>query len=42
MLLVTMGMMLNKTKEEINLLREEKLNFQSGWFFTKINTPKRL
>jgi hypothetical protein len=38
MLLVIMGLMLNKTEEEIDKLREEHLNFQPDWFFTKVRT----
>jgi hypothetical protein len=38
MLLVSMGFMLNKTEEEIEKLREEQLNYQSGWFFTRART----
>jgi hypothetical protein len=38
MLLVSMGLMLNKTEEEINKLIEEKLNYQSDWFFTRVRT----
>jgi hypothetical protein len=38
MLLVSMGLMLNKTEEEIDKLREEHLNFQPDWFFTKVRT----
>jgi hypothetical protein len=35
MLLVSMGLILNKTEEEIDKLREEQFNFQSDWFFKK-------
>ena len=38
MLLVIMGLMLNKTEEEIDKLREEHLNFQSDWFFKPVRT----
>ena len=38
MLLVSMGLMLNKTEEEIDRLREEQFNFQSDWFFPKVRT----
>jgi hypothetical protein len=38
MLLVSMGLMLNKTEEEIAKLREEHLNFQPDWFFKKVRT----
>ena len=40
MFLVSMGLMLNKTEEEIDKLREEQLNFQSDWFFTKARKHK--
>ena len=40
MFLVSMGLMLNKTEEEIDKLREEQLNFQSGWFFKRVSTCK--
>lgn len=40
MLLVNIGLMLNKTEEEIDKLREEQLNFQSDWFFTKARTQQ--
>jgi len=36
-----MGLMLNKTEEEIDKLREEQFNFQSDWFFPKGRTQKR-
>jgi hypothetical protein len=38
MFLVSMGLMLNKTEEEIDKLRDEQFNFQSDWFFTKVRT----
>ena len=38
MLLVSMGLMLNKNAEEIDKLREEQFNFQPDWFFTKVRT----
>jgi hypothetical protein len=41
MLLVSMAMMLNKTEEEIDKLRDEQLNFQSDWFFTKYQNDCR-
>jgi hypothetical protein len=40
MFLVSMGLMLNKTEEEIDKLRDEQFNFQSDWFFKRISTCK--
>jgi len=41
MFLVSMGLMLNKTEEEIEKLRDEQFNFQSDWFFKKVSTHKK-
>jgi len=30
-----LGLMLGKQKEELKELREEKLNFELDWFFTR-------
>jgi len=38
MLLMCLGLMLNKPKEELKKLEEEKLNFDLGWFFTTDKT----
>ena len=40
MFLVNMGLMLNKSEEEIDKLIEEQFNFQSDWFFTKARKNK--
>jgi hypothetical protein len=34
-------LMLNKTEEEIDKLRDEQFNFQSDWFFKKVVHTKK-